>query len=222
MNNPEISYILSILSLIFYSIVYLPQFLSIYKAGSSKGVSIWTILLWTQADVLSLIGTIVLYMPFSIVLIGWYHYSISILMSLYVLYYVKEKGNFKIKCVATFGFLAINTITCILLNISIRKSYDDIGAVLGWVTMAFYTCGRFPQILMNYSTNSTGNLSVLMYVFTIIGNSLYIGVITVDPEYIVENIPWIANGVLSILLDIIILLQYYYYNYKIQNTKEII
>ena len=85
MNNQDISYVLSIFSLIFYSIVYLPQFLAIYKAGSSKGVSIWTILLWTQADVLSLMGTIVLYMPFSIVLIGWYRYSIGILMMIYVL-----------------------------------------------------------------------------------------------------------------------------------------
>jgi len=222
MNNQDISYVLSIFSLIFYSIVYLPQFLAIYKAGSSKGVSIWTILLWTQADVLSLMGTIVLYMPFSIVLIGWYHYSIGILMMIYVLYYVKGTNtfNFKIKCFATFAFIAINTIMCILLNILVKTSYDDIGAVLGWITMAFYTGGRLPQIWMNYSDNSTGNLSVLMYIFTIIGNSFYVGVITVDPEFIVENIPWIVNGALSILLDIVILVQYYYYNYTLQNEMS--
>lgn len=217
MNNQEVSYLLSILSLIFYSIVYVPQFLTIYKRGSSEGVSVWTILLWTQADVLSLIGTIILYMPLSIVIIGWYHYTIGILMSLYVLYYTESsnKSNFALKCGSTFVFLSVNTVASVILNMSVQHSYDDIGAVLGWITMAFYTGGRLPQIWLNYSNSSTGNLSVLMYIFTIIGNSLYVGVITVDPDYIVENIPWIVNGVISILLDVLVLCQYYYYNYII-------
>ena len=215
MNYQEISYILSIISLVFYSIVYLPQFFAIFKAGSSEGISLWTILLWTQADILSLIGTLLLYMPSSIIIIGWYHYYVGVLMTIYILYYTKEKSSiyFKIKCLITFGFLAINTTICVLLNIHVKSSYDDIGAILGWITMVFYTGGRLPQIWMNYSNKSTGNLSVLMYTFTIIGNSLYIGVITVNPEYIVENIPWIVNGVFSIILDLVVLGQYYYYNY---------
>lgn len=215
MNNQEISYILSIISLVFYSIVYLPQFFAIFKAGSSKGISLWTILLWTEADVLSLIGTLLLYMPLSIIIIGWYHYYVGAIMTLYILYYTTDKTSFyfKIKCLITLGFLAINTIICVLLNIHVKSSYDDIGAILGWITMVFYTCGRLPQIWMNYSNGSTGNLSILMYIFTIIGNSLYVGVITVDPEYIVENIPWIVNGVFSIMLDLVVLGQYYYYNY---------
>jgi uncharacterized protein with PQ loop repeat len=218
----EISYSLSILSLVFYSIVYLPQFLAIYENGSSEGISIWTILLWTQADILSLTGTIILNMPLYIIGIGWYHYYVGALMALYILYYTKNKNsfNFKIKCLTTFVFLAINTIICVLLNMFIKTSYDDIGVILGWITMAFYTGGRIPQIWMNYSNNSTGNLSVLMYIFTIIGNSLYIGVITVDPEYIVENIPWIVNGIFSILLDLFVLVQYYYYKQK--NSKQVI
>ena len=225
MDNQEISYILSIISLGFYSIVYLPQFFAIFKAGSSEGISLWTILLWTQADILSLMGTLLLYMPSSIIIIGWYHYYVGVLMTIYILYYTKEKSSsyFKIKCLITFGFLAINTTICVLLNIHVKSSYDDLGAILGWITMVFYTGGRLPQIWMNYSNKSTGNLSVLMYTFTIIGNSLYVGVITVNPEYIVENIPWIVNGVFSIMLDLVVLAQYYYYNYKeIQNAKQLI
>jgi uncharacterized protein with PQ loop repeat len=225
MDNQEISYILSIISLVFYSIVYLPQFFAIFKAGSSEGISLWTILLWTQADILSLMGTLLLYMPSSIIIIGWYHYYVGVLMTIYILYYTKEKSSiyFKMKCLITFGFLAINTPICVLLNIHVKSSQDDIGAILGWITMVFYTGGRLPQIWMNYSNKSTGNLSVLMYTFTIIGNSIYIGVITVNPEYIVENIPWIVNGVFSIMLDLVVLAQYYYYNYKeIQNAKQLI
>ena len=146
-------------------------------------------------------------------------------MLLYVLYYKnKTDKNYKLECWSTFAFLLINTSICALLNIIIQSSYEDAGAILGWVTMVFYTSGRFPQIQMNYSNKSTGNLSILMYIFTIIGNSLYVGVITVDPEFIVINIPWIVNGVVSILLDVVVILQYYYYNYynrKIQQTKVI-
>lgn len=223
MNNQEISYVLSIVSLFFYSIVYVPQFLVIFNTKSSEGVSTWTLLLWTQADVLSLIGTIVLYMPTSIILIGWYHYTIGILMLLYVLYYKdKSDTNYKLECWSTAAFLLANTTTCIFLNSAIQHSYDEIGLVLGWVTMAFYTGGRLPQIQMNYKNGSTGNLSVLMYIFTIIGNSFYVGVITVDPEFIEVNIPWIVNGIVSILLDIIVLWQYYYYNYTIKDNKQVV
>lgn len=217
MDIQNTSYILSICSLIFYSIVYLPQFVLIYKTKSSDGVSIWTLLLWTQADILSLIGTIILRMPTSIIIIGWYHYSIGTLMLLYVLYYKKrnEKGDeimtFRLECLSTLLFLIINTSICLCLNLLISTSYDEIGAILGWITMVVYTVGRIPQIKMNYDNKSTGNLSILMYIFTIIGNSLYIGVITIDPMYIEPNIPWIVNGIVSILLDIIVILQYIFY-----------
>lgn len=215
MDIQDTSYILSVSSLIFYSIVYLPQFILIYKTKSSDGVSIWTLLLWTQADILSLIGTIVLHMPTSIVIIGWYHYIIGISMLLYVLYYKKGNENeimtFRLECLSTLLFLIINTSICLCLNLLINTSYDDIGAILGWITMVVYTLGRLPQIKMNYDNKSTGNLSILMYIFTIIGNSLYIAVITIDPMYIEPNIPWIVNGVVSTLLDIIVILQYVFY-----------
>jgi uncharacterized protein with PQ loop repeat len=222
MSNQEISYFLSILSLVFYSIVYIPQFLSIYNAGSSEGISIWTILIWTQADILSLVGTILLHMPLSIIIIGWYHYYVGVLMVLFILFYTKNKNsfNFQTKCLTTSFFLVINTTICVVLNVFIKTSYDDTGAILGWITMVFYTCGRLPQIWMNYSNSSIGNLSVLMYIFTIIGNSLYVSVITVDPEYIVENIPWIVNGIFSIILDIVVLGQYYYYEQIVKTNCQ--
>ena len=145
--------------------------MSIYNAGSSEGISIWTILIWTQADILSLVGTILLHMPLSIIIIGWYHYYVGVLMVLFILFYTKNKNsfNFQTKCLTTSFFLVINTTICVVLNVFIKTSYDDTGAILGWITMVFYTCGRLPQIWMNYSNSSIGNLSVLMYIFTIIG-----------------------------------------------------
>lgn len=229
MNLEQISYILSSISLVFYSIVYVPQFYVIYKSKTSDGISFWMLLLWTQADILSLLGTIVLYMPSSIIIIGWYHYTIGIAMIIFVLCYTnkytdygKENGNgnvivkgytnnFILKCGATFVFLFLNTFLAIILYVLIDKSYDEIGAALGWITMSFYLIGRVPQIWLNYKRKSTEGLSLLMYIFTMCGNGVYLGVITIDPDYIQSNMPWIITGVTSILMDIFVIGQHYYY-----------
>jgi uncharacterized protein with PQ loop repeat len=241
MNLEELSYVLSTISLIFYSIVYVPQFYVIYKSKSSDGISFWMLLMWTQADILSLIGTIVLYMPSSIVIIGWYHYLVGAIMIIFVLYYTTTDTNlnrvtnlnentieypmentieyptknlnrfYLIKCFATTLFLSINTCTCVVLNIFINKSHDESGAILGWITMSFYLIGRIPQIWMNYKRKSTQGLSLLMYIFTMCGNGVYLAVITVDPVYIESNMPWIINCIVTILMDIFVICQYYMY-----------
>lgn len=261
MNLQEISYILSTISLIFYSIVYVPQFYVIYKSKSSDGISFWMLLLWSQADVLSLIGTIVLHMPTSIVMIGWYHYTVGIIMILFVLYYTEKYTdnintdedekvninsneqvnidldldddinnninnninhdinvdknvdiNYIYKFLATVVFISINTFTSMILNILISKSYDEIGAALGWVTMSFYLIGRVPQIWLNYKRKSTEGLSLLMYIFTMCGNGVYLAVITIDPLYIESNIPWIITCIVTVLMDIFVIGQHFYYD----------
>lgn len=243
MNLQEISYFLSTISLIFYSIVYVPQFYVIYKSKSSDGISFWMLLLWSQADVLSLIGTIVLNMPKSIVIIGWYHYIVGIIMILFVLYYTEKytdnidyissneqinvdididvdtdidvdiiNRNYIYKFLASVVFISINTFTTMILNILISKSYDEIGATLGWVTMSFYLIGRVPQIWLNYKRKSTEGLSLLMYIFTMCGNGVYLAVITIDPLYIESNMPWIITCIVTILMDIFVIGQHFYYD----------
>ena len=86
----DFSYIFSLLSLGFYSIVYLPQFVLIYKNKSSKGISIWTLILWTQADALSLFGTILLHLPITFALMSWYHFVIGVTMIIFVVFYGEQ------------------------------------------------------------------------------------------------------------------------------------
>ena len=211
MNNENISYVLSSISIFFYSIVYVPQFIIMYKTNSSDGLSIWTILSWTQADVLSLMSSILLYMPLSITLIGWYHYFVGILMTIAVLYF-NLNNTFNIYF-ATSSFLILNTLVTIILQIIIDKSYDSIGLTMSWIIMPIYIIGRFPQIILNYKRKNTKGLSLLMYIFTILGNSFYLSVITFDPIYIDSNVPWIVSSVINILLDIVVIFQKYYYKY---------
>jgi uncharacterized protein with PQ loop repeat len=205
-NNDNLSYIFGIISLIFYSIVYIPQFHLIYKLKNSSGISIWTILLWTQADILSLVGTIVLQLHKSIIIIGWYHYIVGVAMIMWILYY--RKYNTILETLGVIIFLLINTSVCIYLNITINESHDTIGESIGWLTMGLYLLGRFPQIWMNYKLKSTEGLSILMYVFTMLGNITYIIIIILEPE---NNMPWLVNGITTILLDILVVGQHYYY-----------
>jgi len=218
----ELAYSLSIASLVFYSIVYVPQFLVIYKSKSSSGISLWMLLLWTQADVLSLIGTIVLHMYTNIIMISWYHFMVGVLMIVFVLYY-RDKYNdnyentqrftkeYKIQVLSTIIFICVNTVICVILNVRITSSHDLIGEIIGWVTTVFYIVGRFPQMWLNYKNKSTEGLSILMYVFTILGNATYTAVITLDNETIQSNMPWIVSSVVMIVLDLYIIYQHYYY-----------
>ena len=218
----ELAYSLSIASLVFYSIVYVPQFLVIYKSKSSSGISLWMLLLWTQADVLSLIGTIVLHMYTNIIMISWYHFMVGVLMIVFVLYY-RDKYNdnyentqrftkeYKIQVLSTIIFICVNTVICVILNVRITSSHDLIGEVIGWITTVFYIVGRFPQMWLNYKNKSTEGLSILMYVFTILGNATYTAVITLDNETIQSNMPWIVSSVVMIVLDLYIIYQHYYY-----------
>lgn len=161
-----LSYTFSIFSIVFYSIVYYPQFYEIYKSNSSDEISICTLLLYTQADFLSLFGTIILSLNTSIILLGWYHTFVGMCMILFVLCY--EKENKKIKFMYFLSFCLVNVLTGILLSIfSIFN--EPTGEAIGWITMIIYIVGRFPQIILNIKRKSTESLSSLMYVFTIFG-----------------------------------------------------
>jgi uncharacterized protein with PQ loop repeat len=222
MVSDGLSYSLSIISLLFYSIIYIPQFFVIYKSKSSSGISLLMLLLWTQADILSLLGTIVLYMYINIIIIGWVHFIVGASMIIFVLYYRDKYDDnydnsksftkeYKIQLLSTIIFLCVNTVICIMLNVIIKSSHDLIGEIIGWVTTTFYIVGRFPQIWLNYKNKSTEGLSVLMYIFAILGNASYIAVFTIDPQTIQTNMPWIVSSTGMIVLDLYIIYQNYYY-----------
>ena len=202
-----LSYIFSVCSIVFYSIAYFPQFKEIYKTKSTDGISIYTLLLYTQADFLSLFGTIILALSSSIILLGWYHVFVGICMILFVLTY--EKENRKIKFLYAFIFCIVNI--SIGISLSAFSIFNEIiGETIGWVTMVIYIVGRFPQIFLNIKRKSTEGLSTLMYVFTILGNLFYalsVLVYSDDTTYIMYNLPWLISTFVTILLDIFVIFQ---------------
>ena len=216
-----LSYIFSVFSIVFYSIVYFPQFNEIYKTKSSDGISIFTLLLYTQADFLSLFGTIILTLSSSIILLGWYHVFVGICMILFVLTY--EKENRKMKLLYASLFCLINMSIGILLS-AFSIFNEIIGETIGWVTMVIYIVGRFPQIFLNIKRKSTEGLSTLMYVFTILGNLFYglsVLVYSDDTTYIMYNLPWLISTFFTILLDLFVIFQCkIIYTQKVENVEK--
>lgn len=218
--NSIASFVFGVLSIIFYSVVYYPQFYVIYKTKKTDGISIWMLLVWGQADFLSLVGVIVLNLELSLIIIGWYHAFIGFLMTLYTLYY--EKGDKVKKYIAVGLYYGINISVSLYLTIVFLYNYEA-GTVLGWASSIFYVIGRLPQLYLNYRRKTTEGLSMLMYIFTILGNTFYLLSVlafSLEPDYIYTNLPWIFMIVITVLMDFVVLFQFRYYkNYNSSNTN---
>lgn len=206
-DNVEIAiFCLGIISMIFYGITYFPQFYEIHSKKSAEGVSIWAVLLWTQADALSLTSSILLNLDQMIIIICWYHFFMDILMVACVLYYEKLKD----KRMASYSaiFIGANILTNILVNVIYYGFQNEtqilIGEIIAWITTVIYILGRVPQILK--LEKSIEGLSVLMYIFTILGNSTYLALLVLQDQHL-ANLPWIVLGSCLILLDIYVILR---------------
>lgn len=210
--SEQVSYILGIVSIVFYSIVYFPQLRLIFKTKNSDDLSIMMFILWNQADVLSLIGVIVLHLELPLIIIGWYHLIIGIVM-MFVAYYYKSKRTIK-DTVAVVLFMLINLTVTIILQALIVEPHEKIGESLGWITAVVYISGRFPQMYLNHTKKSTESVSIGMYAYTIAGNIFYVASIyafSTESQYLHANLPWIVMSLITVFLDFVIIMQCVYY-----------
>jgi len=205
------SFAFGILSICFYSVVYYPQFYVIYKTEKTDGISFWMLLMWGQADFISLVGTILLNLELTLIVIGWYHALVGLLMTVYTLLYEKDNKLTKYSAVAIY--YVVNVSVCVYLNVTMVYNFEA-GSTVGWVSSVLYIIGRLPQLYLNYKRNSTEGLSILMYVFTILGNMCYLlATITfsLDAEYIILNLPWIIMIIVTVTMDLVVISQAFYY-----------
>ena len=215
-----LSYIFSIISIAFYAIVYVPEFYLIYKTKTSEGLSVWMIILWNQGDILSLIGTILLQLNTNLIIIGWFHYIIGILMTLTVLYYKPKEDDIKnIKTnISIILFLFINFVAIMCVTLYINTEEVVAGEIIGWMATFIYIVGRFLQMYLNYKNKSTKGLSMLLYVFCIFGNLFYFASVisySTESEYIRINTPWIVLVFVLVFLDLFVILQSRIYKKKV-------
>jgi uncharacterized protein with PQ loop repeat len=203
------SLIFTVLSMIFYAVVFIPQFVEIYKCKNSDGISIWAILLWCQADTLSLLGTIILQLHIGLVIIGWYHMLIGQMLLLYILK-MQTKKNFK-KTLFVCSFVFSNFLLSLFFQIYVINLTSLVaGQILGWLSSTLYIVGRLPQLYYNYKRQSVEGLSILLYVFSICGNLSYIASILIyssSESNVLLNLPWIVLTVGTGILDICVIFQ---------------
>jgi uncharacterized protein with PQ loop repeat len=209
MNSTDIAiYCLGVISMIFYGVTYFPQMYQIWKTKTSEGVSIWTALLWCQADALSLVGSILLQLDLMIIIICWYHFFMDLIMIAMVIYFGKTNDKKMISYVAIF--VAVNILANCLIN-SIYYNYNDknntdtlnlVGEILAWVTTVVYIIGRIPQIL--HLQTSIEGLSVLMFAFAIGGNSTYLGLLILQDQPM-ANLAWMVLCLCLILMDLYVI-----------------
>ncbi|TFK74861.1 PQ-loop-domain-containing protein [Pluteus cervinus] len=85
--------------------------------------------------------------------------------------------------------------------------------LLGWTSAVLYLGARFPQILKNIKTRCEG-LSPALFFFAIFGNVTYAASIcakSLELPYLLTNAGWLAGSILTVFLDVIVLLQFFYY-----------
>ncbi|XP_020206859.1 uncharacterized protein LOC109791904 [Cajanus cajan] len=104
--------------------------------------------------------------------------------------------------------------------------HHSIGNLLGWAMAVLYMSARLPQICLNIRRGNCEGINPMMFLFAVTGNVTYIASILVrslEWSRICPNLPWLIEPGGCVLLDLFILMQYVYFqyrNFKGQETKH--
>ncbi|ORY59039.1 hypothetical protein BCR35DRAFT_201718 [Leucosporidium creatinivorum] len=95
-----------------------------------------------------------------------------------------------------------------------KEVWQTKAQVVGWVSAFLYLGSRLPQIQKNTETKCAG-LSVLMFLFAMAGNVTYVASILLTstaPQHLLINASWLVGSGGTILLDLIVISQFWYYS----------
>lgn len=101
--------------------------------------------------------------------------------------------------------------------------FDFWGQVFGWGCAVLYLGSRVPQILLNFKRKSVEGISFLFFLFACLGNLTYvisILVLDLSPRYLAINASWLAGSVGTLVLDMIIFIQFWVYNRNCPEEDE--
>lgn len=128
-------------------------------------------------------------------------------------------------CAGTFGsILSPNKVASASSTPSSSPSSADnmLGPqIFGYLSAVLYLTARLPQIYHNYKKKSTKGLSLLFFLFTMLGNitySLQIVAYRSDSEYLMLNLSWLLGSFGTIAEDVVIVTQFYLYRHS--STKN--
>eukprot|EP00127_Corallochytrium_limacisporum_P005030 Clim_evm26s197 gene=Clim_evmTU26s197 len=99
----------------------------------------------------------------------------------------------------------------------------QVGMVMGWISSFLYIVSRFPQIYQNFQRKSCEGVSMMMFVFAVLGNLTYASSIFVfrhDHAFLVEKMPWIVGALGTLLQDAIVFSQFFIYGEAPKEVEE--
>lgn len=108
--------------------------------------------------------------------------------------------------------------------------FNVLGQFFGYLCAVFYIASRVPQLILNYRRKTTEGLSMLFFLFACLGNVTYVlSIVAYEPQcktdtcdageagriygrYMLVNLSWLAGSVVTLVMDMIVFCQYFYYS----------
>ncbi|KAH7020430.1 PQ loop repeat protein [Ilyonectria destructans] len=110
-----------------------------------------------------------------------------------------------------------------------KPTFDVTGQVFGYLSAVTYTASRVPQLLLNWRRKTTEGLSMLFFIFAVLGNTTYIvSILAYDPKcelktcqpgeasnlykrYCLVNLSWLLGSFINLMEDFGIFFQFFHY-----------
>jgi solute carrier family 66 (lysosomal lysine-arginine transporter), member 1 len=199
-------------SIFFYSIVSIPQFVLNWKKKSADGIDWVFVFIWVYADYFALISVIRKNLEFLFLVMSMYHFICSILLCVQKAYYSDVIVTWKRATTNELSiFISTIFITFVFTLLTFSNEFGMVFAeIAGWTSCLLYIVSPIPQIVYNFRRRSVDGLSSLLFIFSIIGNTLFVTSVFVkdtDFDYIKGSLPIIATDISVTLLYITICLQ---------------
>ncbi|KAF9425502.1 hypothetical protein BGZ94_007481 [Podila epigama] len=104
-------------------------------------------------------------------------------------------------------------------------AYDSwMPLIFGWGSAALYLGSRVPQIYKNWRLQSCEGLSMFMFLFSVMGNALYVTSIflnSLERTYLIRNMPYWLGSSGTLMFDFTIFCQFYLYRHNQPLTEAL-
>ena len=188
----------------------LPQVISILKAGSTEGISSWSYYFETLVFVNTLAASRHLDLPISvygetIIIIVW-----NIMIMLMIYHYDKSISVVE-KLLFTICFSAYST-----WLVADQGVPPEVWPMVQSSNMAFNMMARVPQIWSNFSSKSTGVLSMITIFLAWFGSVTRLSTVLIESDDFLYRLQFISGTVLNTIL----FLQFFIYPSKAAKVED--